>query len=407
MRSSSESWQSIRLKYLVKRNPSKIEVRGISPETLVSFLPMEAIGEGGGLRLETERPLGDVYDGYSYVADGDVLIAKITPCFENGKAATAVGLTNGIGFATTEVHVLRPGALIGQRFLFYVVASHFFRDPGSGQMLGAGGQKRVPDDFVANFVVPLPPLPEQRAIAAFLDRETERIDTLIQKKERLLELLDEKRSALIGHAVTRGLDPDVPMKDSGVEWIGEIPEGWGVVRLKAIAELRSGEAITSESIHEAGAYAVYGGGGRRGYTDRYTHAGTFPLIGRQGALCGNITLATGRFWASEHAVVAAPRADASPRWLAYLLSAMDLNSYSVSAAQPGLAVSRIMPARIPRPPTRTQHRIADHLDRETAKIDALKDRVSEAVERLKEYRTSLISAAVTGKIDVHDMEGAA
>ena len=93
-------------------------------------------------------------------------------------------------------------------------------------MYGAGGQKRVPDDFVRNFLHPFPPSEEQRAIAAFLDRETARIDALMEKKQRQIELLQEKRAALISHAVTKGLDPTVPMKDSGVEWLGKIPAHW-------------------------------------------------------------------------------------------------------------------------------------------------------------------------------------
>ena len=95
-------------------------------------------------------------------------------------------------------------------------------------MYGAGGQKRVPEDFIRDLRHPLPSEPEQRAIAAFLDRETARIDALVAKKERLIELLQEKRTALITRAVTKGLDPNVPMKDSGVEWLGEIPAHWEV-----------------------------------------------------------------------------------------------------------------------------------------------------------------------------------
>ena len=134
------------------------------------------------------------------------------------------------------------------------------------------------------FKIPLPPLPEQQAIAAFLDRETAKIDALVAKKERLIELLQEKRTALISHAVTRGLDPDVPMKDSGVEWLGEIPAHWEVRRLKTMCQIKSGEGITAESIEAEGEYPVYGGNGLRGYTSSYTHDGEFALIGRQGAL---------------------------------------------------------------------------------------------------------------------------
>ena len=99
-------------------------------------------------------------------------------------------------------------------------------------MYGAGGQKRISDDFIRDFRHPVPGLPDQRAIVAFLDRETAKIDALVARKERLIELLQEKRTALITRAVTRGLDPNVPMKDSGVEWLGEIPAYWKLIPLK-------------------------------------------------------------------------------------------------------------------------------------------------------------------------------
>ena len=253
---------------------------------------------------------------------------------------------------------------------------------------------------IGDSAVALPPLAEQRAIAAFLDQETERIDGLIEKKQRLVELLHEKRRSLISHAVTRGLDPDAPTKETGVEWLGAIPAHWELRRLKALAEMKSGESITSTSIRDSGRYPVFGGNGLRGYTSGFTHEGEHLLIGRQGALCGNVHVARGRFWASEHAVVVSPDRP-NVVWLGALLEAMDLNQYSVAAAQPGLAVDRLRDLQVPAPPDPERQTIADFLGRETAGIDALvTTKVTEAIERLKEYRTALISAAVTGTIDV-------
>ncbi|MCG8342920.1 MAG: restriction endonuclease subunit S [Chlorobiales bacterium] len=253
-------------------------------------------------------------------------------------------------------------------------------------------------------------LPEQNAIADFLDRETGRIDELIEKKKRLIGLLKEKRSAMISRTVTRGLpadaarefglEPHTRFKDSGIEWLGDVPEGWEVKRLSYLALLKSGESITSEQIAEGGRCPVYGGNGMRGYFSEYTHEGLFVLIGRQGALCGNINYASGRFWASEHAIVVHPLKRFAVKWLGELLRAMNLNQYSISAAQPGLSVSQIGALKIPVPPYQEQTAIATYLDHETAKIDKLMSKVEEAIERLQEYRMALITAAVTGKIDV-------
>ena len=247
-----------------------------------------------------------------------------------------------------------------------------------------------------------PPLDEQHAIAAFLDRETGKIDALVAKKERLIELLQEKRTALITHAVTKGLDLDVPMKDSGVEWLGEIPAHWEVRRLKHVASMRAGTNITSDNIQLTGPYPVFGGNGVRGYTSSFTHEGEFPLIGRQGALCGSVNFASGRFWASEHAVVVVPYPTGDTNWLTYSLNAMSLNQYSQSAAQPGLSLDTIGAVPAPMPPLPEQPAIADFLDRKTTKIDVLMAKVREAIDRLKELRTALITAAVTGKIDVRE-----
>lgn len=184
-------------------------------------------------------------------------------------------------------------------------------------------------------------------------------------------------------------------KDSGVQWLGEVPEHWEVKRLSYLALLKSGESITSEQIAEGGDYHVYGGNGLRGKYSAYTHEGSFVLIGRQGALCGNITYATGRFWASEHAVVVNPLETIATRWLGELLYAMNLNQYSVSAAQPGLSVSQIGSLKIPLPPRPEQTAIAAFLDRETGRIDTLVAKKRRLIALLGEKRTALISRTVT------------
>ena len=188
-------------------------------------------------------------------------------------------------------------------------------------------------------------------------------------------------------------------KDSGVEWLGEIPAHWEVKRLKHLANMQAGSAITSETIEPTGDYPVFGGNGIRGFTDSFTHEGDFPLIGRQGALCGCVNLASGKFWASEHAVVARPARDVDAFWLAALLESMTLNSYSQSAAQPGIAVDTIGALSAPAPPLPEQRAIAAFLDRETARIDALVAKKERLIALLQEQRTALITRAVTKGLD--------
>ena len=251
-------------------------------------------------------------------------------------------------------------------------------------------------------LVGVPPLPEQAAIVRYLDYVDRRIRRYVSAKRKLIALLEEEKQAIVNRAVTRGLDPNVRLKPSGVEWLGDVPEHWEVRRLKTICGMKSGEGITAESIEAAGEYPVYGGNGLRGYASSYTHDGAFALIGRQGALCGNVHITRGQFWASEHAVVAALDVGHEIDWFGAILTAMNLNQYSIAAAQPGLAVERILNLYLPVPHLQEQKNIANHIEGATADIVAAIARARRQMELVQEYRTRLIADVVTGKLDVRE-----
>jgi len=303
-----------------------------------------------------------------------------------------------------------PDRRVVARYLYWWLAAHYTMIRNL-----AGGEQRdgLNLEIIGSIPCPLFPTDEQRAIADFLDAETAKLDTLIAKKRELIEKLREKRAALISRTVTRGLPPEAAraaglnpnpkLKPAGIEWLGEVPEHWVVKKIRYLALLRSGENIISEELEDDGEFPVFGGNGIRGYSSSFTHQGHYILIGRQGALCGNVNYAMGRFWASEHAIVVSPLTDFATVWLGELLRSMNLNQYSISAAQPGLSVEMINRLKIPVPPLPEQRAIADYLDRETGKIDRMVEKVRAAIERLQEYRTALITAAVTGKIDVRKL----
>jgi type I restriction enzyme S subunit len=190
-------------------------------------------------------------------------------------------------------------------------------------------------------------------------------------------------------------------KESGVEWLGEIPAHWEITPLKYVAYMKSGEQITSEQITDSGDFPVYGGNGLRGYFEKFTHEGEFCLIGRQGALCGNINYAKGKFWASEHAVVVTPLGLANTYYLGELLRSMNLGQYSTSAAQPGLSVDAIGNLRIPSPTYDEQALIANFLDQETTKIDDLVAEQQKLIELLKTKLDSLVLNAVKSTDTTH------
>ena len=294
---------------------------------------------------------------------GDVLITKDSEDWRDIGVPALVEASSDDFVCGYHLGIVRPGEEIDPGYLFRALLS----DGVNKQLqVSATGVTRygIPNGSVNGAVLPYPPLGEQRAIVSYLDRETARVDELITKKELLIERLDEYRTALITRTVTEGLprdvaesaglDPEPKLKDSGVEWLGEVPEHWQLARVRRVARLKAGDAIAADDITDAGAYAVFGGNGTRGFTDRYSHELTAVLVGRQGALCGNVHIATGRFWASEHAVVAEPLVDVNAYWLAYLLDAMKLNQYSMAAAQPGLAIDRVNDLSVPLLPAREQ-----------------------------------------------------
>lgn len=251
----------------------------------------------------------------------------------------------------------------------------------------------------------LPPLPEQQAIASFLDRETARINRIIEKQTRLIELLKEKRSALITQAVTRGLDPNAKMKDSSVEWIGEIPEGWEVKKVKwLITSIKSGDGITREEIQEGGSYPVYGGNGIIGYSDKTNCAAPVLILGRVGALCGNVHHVEQDSFVTDNALVMKIKTDITREYLFHVLVSMNLNQYASQNAQPLITGTLIKKMSIPIPPKDEQLTITEYIENETMKIDKLLNKIEKQIDLLNEYKQSLITAAVTGKIDVRDVQ---
>lgn len=183
------------------------------------------------------------------------------------------------------------------------------------------------------------------------------------------------------------------MRDSGIPWIGEVPEGWEFSKIKYHCTMKSGDNITALDISDNGEYPVYGGNGLRGFYKIYNKNGNHILIGRQGALAGNVHLVNGKFWATDHAVVVN---DVFINYFFRMLESMDLNQYAFdTAAQPGLSVSRIMNLNIALPNLEEQHRIADFLDSKCSEIDTLIENLRARMESAKEYKKAAITEAVT------------
>jgi type I restriction enzyme S subunit len=395
-------WDVKRLRFVLNSNPVKSEVANIEDDVLVSFVPMEAVGENGGMKLELLKPISEVYSGYTYFQDGDVVVAKITPCFENGKGAIARNLENGVGFGTTEFHVLRADEEIEEKYLFYITLSHAFREIGSSEMLGAGGQKRIPEEFIKDFRLGIPTLEEQQKIAAFLDHKTQQIDQLIEKKKALIEKLEEKRIAVITQAVTKGLVKNAKLKPSGVDWLGDVPEHWDVRRLKFMASIENGKDYKEVEVEEGG-FPVYGSGGEFRRASAYLYDGESVLFGRKGTIDKPLYV-NDRFWTVDTMFYSEIAPNTVPMFLYYSALTFQYQKLATQTALPSITQRDLENYLLCYPDIKAQEEIVLFLDEKCKKIDEMLEVNSRTMAALHEYRSAIITSSVTGKIDVREVE---
>ena len=262
--------------------------------------------------------------------------------------------------------------------------------------------------IVGRMLSPVPPLPEQRAIADFLHRETSRLDTLVAKKRTLIERLREKRTALISRAVTRGLppdaaratglDPDPKLKPSGIKWLGDVPEHWDVVPVGRKIVLQRGYDITKDQQQEGGV-PVVSSGGVSSFHDEALVQPPGVVVGRKGT-AGAVYYIAVDFWPHDTTLYVSEFFENDVRYAYFKLLSMDLASFDTGSANPTVNRNVVHAVIVSWPPVVEQRAIAEFLDREIVRLDTLVTKIETAIERLHEYRAALITAAVTGKIDV-------
>jgi len=207
-----EEWREVRLGEVCIINPKKSEVRHLLEKNIeVSFIPMEYVDEKEGKILRSDiRTITEVYRGYTYFREGDVLFAKITPCMENGKSAIADNLTNDLGFGSTEFHVIRPKEGVFSKYIFYLIRKKRFRDLAKQHFTGTVGHKRVPKEFLINAKLPLPfrngkpDLERQKEIADYLDRVYEKIKSIKEKLQRQITQLEDIKENILDEVFTKG-----------------------------------------------------------------------------------------------------------------------------------------------------------------------------------------------------------
>ena len=221
-------WANFRIDEIADYNPK--HPKETSDATPVSFVPMTVIAENSkSIGQHGNRPLGQVRKGYTHFADGDVLIAKITPCFENGKGAIANNLVNGIGCGTTELHVLRPSGVVLKEYLYYFLHREQFRKQAKTKMTGTAGQLRVPSDYLKSIELPLPPLNEQKRIVAKLDELLPKVEACKERLQKIPAILKRFRQSVLAAAVSGKLTEEWRIHkgdNTGLSSDDELPESW-------------------------------------------------------------------------------------------------------------------------------------------------------------------------------------
>ena len=252
-------------------------------------------------------------------------------------------------------------------------------------------------DKFGDVVIPYPNYEEQKIIVDFLDDKTNKIDEAIAIKEQQINLLKERKQILIHKAVTQGLNPNVKLKDSGVEWIGEIPVGWEVKRLKHCLNINNGSDYKHIQTDEG--YPVIGSGGQFAYASEYMFDGEVVFLGRKGTIDKPLYF-KGKFWAVDTMFYANSKNGNIVKFLYYLATTLPFSYYSTATALPSMTQGDLNNHPIPRPPIDEQKKIVEYIENGTNKIETAISLKQQEIDKLKEYKSSLINGVVTGKVRV-------
>ncbi|WP_045405031.1 restriction endonuclease subunit S [Vibrio jasicida] len=366
--------------------------------------------------------LPESFNTYQIVNDGD-LILRLTD-LQNDKKSLRVGLVKQTGIITSAYLKLRSSEFTEPRFAYRLLHSYDTTKVFYG--MGGGLRQSMKFEDFRRLPIIVPPFEEQQRIANFLDHETAKIDTLITKQEKLIELLKEKRQAVISHAVTKGLNPDAPMKDSGVEWLGEVPEHWGVMKFSYVIDFLEGPGILAVDFHDEGIPLLRIQNVKEAFvTDNFkTYLDPAKVKEKwdhfrveNGDLLISASASTGLISeVDERTVGAIPYTglirlkpmtkDITTDFIRYIVQS-DLFYEQIKLLQTGSTIQHFGPIHLQQmkvllPPVNEQNSIVEEIKQSIRHIDILVENAEKIIDLTKERKTALISAAVTGKIDVRD-----
>jgi type I restriction enzyme S subunit len=378
-------WPSKPLVEICTIKPPKNEAkRKLKDVDIVSFLPMEDLGiDKKYPEPKSVRKLGEVAGSYTYFADGDVLLAKITPCFENGKLGIASSLTNGIGFGSSEYIVFRPSAELSNEFLYYFLLQDSFRTEGITTMSGAVGHKRVSKEFIERRKIPLPPLPEQQRIIAILDEAFAGLATATANAEKNLKNARDLFDGYLG---------SVFAADWKKESLGEICEN-----------LDSRRVPVTKKDRQSGSIPYYGASGVVDYVADFIFDEDLLLVSEDGA---NLVMRTypiafsisGKSWVNNHAHVLRFQELTSQKFIEYHLNSISLTPFVNGMAQPKLNQKALNSIQVPWPPLNERERTVTRLDELAAQTERLRETYETRVTGLAELKQSILQKAFSGEL---------
>lgn len=352
-------------------SPSNMSNGGMNYEN-VSYLSWEKFHESPEIKIQ----------------EGDILFVKTGSTF--GKTSYVDELPME---ATINPQILRIVPSIHKKYLAYCMGTPYSQALTDCYVVGST-IPTISQESIGKFVFCVPPLAEQEAIAAWLDEKCEDIDAAIAKVDREIELIDELKQSEISRVVTRGLNPDTPLRPSGIDWIGDIPEHWKIASFKRSIRINNGCDYKHVVADEG--YPVIGSGGQFAYATGYLYDGEVLLLGRKGTIDRPMYF-VGKFWTVDTMFYAVPNKDICCKYMYYQALGFPFDYYSTSTALPSMAANDLANNPIAVPPLSEQQAIADYLDKKCAVIDGLKAKLTKKRETLKELRQSIISEVVTGK----------
>ncbi len=359
------------------------------------YIGLEHIQEQS-LRLKGLGNSDEITSDKFHFNSGDILFGKLRPYLKK------VIIPKFDGVCSTDIWVVRSKIQkydINQRYLFYLFASKEFVDLSDSSASGTR-MPRADWKFMRNtiWVIPINET-EQKTIADFLDRKTGQIDTLIEKKQQQIELLKEQRTAIINQAVTKGLNPDVTMKDSG----------WPMVEVGKVCEIKRGSTITKKQIVAGNVPVISGGKQPAYYHNKSNREVPIVTVSSSGAYAGFVNFFNQPIYASDCFTIQSK--DKKIVDVQFIYRFLKSQQDGIYQHQQGSALPHVYPKdlqkiKTPLPPLPEQKAIADYLDRKTEQIDTLTEKKQKQIELLSEYRTALITNAVTGTIDIrNEVEG--